>query len=70
MGRDKKRDPRAIAGKPYTLWFHTPAKGGRASVQVLSESGKEIPSHWEQDGEFASLTFTAMDVLENWSIRF
>jgi len=59
-----------IAGKPYTMWFHTPVQGAKPSVQVLSESGKEIPFHWQQDGEFASLTFTGTDVQENWSIRF
>jgi len=59
-----------IAGKPYTLWFHTPVKERKVSVNVLSESGNEVPFHWQQDGEFASLTFTGMDEPENWSIRF
>jgi hypothetical protein len=59
-----------IAGKPYTLWFHTPAKKSNVTVRVLSESGKEVPFHWQQDGEFASLTFTGLDEPENWSIRF
>jgi hypothetical protein len=59
-----------IAGEPYTLWFHIPADDKKASVKVVSESGKQIEVRWKQDGEFASLTFTGMDEPEDWNIQF
>jgi hypothetical protein len=59
-----------IAGKPYTLWFHIPATDNKALVQVISQSGKQLQFNWNQDGEFASLTFTGTDEPANWNIRF
>jgi len=59
-----------IPGEPYTLWFYTSANKSKASVRVLSESGKDVPFHWKQDGEFASLTFTGVNEPVDWSIHF
>ncbi len=61
----------AISGQPYTLWFYLPNGYRKASLQVtLSKTGKAVSARWQQQAEFAGLTFTGADEPVMWRIRF
>lgn len=68
--RELHGESATISGAPYILWFSLPERYHKASLQVLSKPGKEMPAEWRQEGGFASLRFVGAGEPVAWRIRF
>jgi Melibiase len=56
--------------EPYKLWFRVPAGYNQSAVEVLDRNGKSVKATWQQQGEFASLSFVGSGDTAQWQIRF